>query len=142
MVRGGPRPNTGGARPGSGRKSPWQSSSKTKSIRVPEEIAEEVLGYAYRLDRQKAMQSLCQSLASLIYERIEERTIEESSLGQSLEFLTKVLRDNIDISAGLLDAKSELTSIFDSLHKSASGPRQATEPKHTLSQTLPETELT
>jgi len=124
MGRGGPRLNTGGARPGSGRKSPWKSSSKTKSIRVPEEIAEEVLGYAYRLDRQKAMESSCQSLASLIYERIVERTIEESSLGQSLELFTKVLRNNIDTHARWVDTSSqftrELTSLTENLLKSAS----------------------
>jgi hypothetical protein len=115
MGRGGPRPNTGGARPGAGRKSLWQSSSKTKSIRVPEEIAEEVLGYAYRLDRQKAMETLCQSLASLIYERIVERTIEESSLGQSLELFTNVLRNYIDTNARLLDTSSQLTRELTSL---------------------------
>lgn len=67
MGRGGARPNTGGARPGSGRKSSWKSSSKTKMLRVPEDIAAEVLGYAHKLDRQRVTEAnIKQLLESLV----------------------------------------------------------------------------
>lgn len=47
MPRGGYHPNAERW----GRKSAWLNASDTKTIRVPEELAEQILDYAHKLDK-------------------------------------------------------------------------------------------
>lgn len=49
MPRGGYHPNAERW----GRKSAWRNDSVTKTIRVPEKLAEQVLDYAHKLDRKE-----------------------------------------------------------------------------------------
>lgn len=48
MPRGGYHPNAERW----GRKSAWKNASDTKTIRVPEELAEQILNYAHKLDER------------------------------------------------------------------------------------------
>lgn len=51
MPRGGYHPNAERW----GRKSAWKNASDTKTIRVPEELAEQILNYAHKLDENEAI---------------------------------------------------------------------------------------
>lgn len=93
MGRGGARANTGGARPGSGRKSPWQSSSKTRSIRIPEEIAAEVLGYAHKLDRQKVTEK---NISQLLESLGNAMNIDPAFISVSDDLLNSASSEDID----------------------------------------------
>lgn len=78
----------GGAREGAGRPSPWKSSNKTKSLRVPEEIADEVLVYAKKLDRQRTTENQLKKFLAQVEEKMgfqpgfiqmSEEVVEKSS---------------------------------------------------------------
>lgn len=78
----------GGAREGAGRPSPWKSSSKTKILRVPEELADEVLVYAKKLDRQRTSENQLKKLLAQVQQKMgfqpgfiqmSEEVVEKSS---------------------------------------------------------------
>lgn len=60
----------GGARKGAGRPSPWKSSSQTTNIRVPEEIADEVLVYAKKLDRERTTENQLKKFLTQVEEKM------------------------------------------------------------------------
>ncbi len=107
MGRGGARPNTGGARPGSGRKSPWQSSSKTKSIRVPEEIAAEVLGYAHRLDSQKATEK---QIRQFIENMAKEMNTDPAFISVSDDLLKSASPDDLEGVGALIETMRRVSA--------------------------------
>jgi hypothetical protein len=55
----------GGARQGAGRKSEW-SSGKTTAIRVPEDLAEEIMMFAKKLDKERRLAAQQKHLTSLL----------------------------------------------------------------------------
>ena len=67
MPRGGYHPNAERW----GRKSAWQNDSDTKTIRVPESLAEQILDYAHKLDNGEAIDYETKANNEAIQLRIE-----------------------------------------------------------------------
>lgn len=102
MPRGGYHPNAKRW----GRKSAWKNASDTKTIRVPEELAEQILDYAHKLDEgeiidydteaKKAVQQLKIELEQLRQERDRLATeLAASGASQSEQPDLEAIRDRV-----------------------------------------------
>lgn len=95
----------GGARQGAGRKSPW-SSSETRAIRIPEYLADEVLAFAKKLDRERSLAARQERLADLLEEFLQ---LSQENKQEWVEKLPDVYQDvilNAEIRRGLFKSQT------------------------------------
>jgi hypothetical protein len=69
-----------------GRKSAWKNDSVTKTIRVPEKLAEQILDYAHKLDRGEVIGCETKALESTnqLEAQLEQLRSERDRLTQEL----------------------------------------------------------
>jgi hypothetical protein len=85
----------GGARQGSGRKSEW-SSGQTKAIRVPEDLAQEIIMFAKKLDRERRLEAQQKHLTSLLEDMLRVSPEDRSNWINKLSKDQKNLMNNIN----------------------------------------------
>lgn len=78
MPRGGYHPNAERW----GRKSAWQSESPTKTVRLPENLIEQVLDYAHKLDSSELIDYDTKSKNLLNLEELRDRYLANLRLGK------------------------------------------------------------
>lgn len=85
----------GGARQGAGRKSEW-SSGKTTAIRVPEELADELMMIAKKLDKERRLAAQQKHLTSLLEDVLRVSQEEMPDWINQLPKEQKKVIENID----------------------------------------------
>lgn len=78
MPRGGYHPNAERW----GRKSAWQSESPTKTVRLPEDLIEQVLDYAHKLDAGEITDYDTEAKNALDLEQLRDRYLASLPLGK------------------------------------------------------------